>query len=159
MFYAFVLNIRSHCWILNLMLLMSWTLLCRAAQKLGKKKKRHHQQEPDLPQYPTKFNEVIKNSPPPAPPCLLRAAGRLQQPGIGKVLANSLLKNEVVKCVHIFVSLAKLLCVHNLSWCPCSGMFWTAVLQDGKREWCTKCLTFVITIQVLKWSNHFYRYL
>ncbi|XP_062588901.1 kinesin-like protein KIF26B isoform X4 [Saccostrea cucullata] len=57
----------------------------RAAQKLGKKKKKHHQQEPDLPQYNTKYNEVLKNSPPPAPPCLLRAAGRLQQPGIGKV--------------------------------------------------------------------------
>lgn len=61
------------------------SFFARAAQKLGKKKKRHQQQEPDLPLYPTKYNEVIKNTPPPAPPCLLRAAGRLQQPGIGKV--------------------------------------------------------------------------
>lgn len=64
------------------------SLFFRAAQKLGKKKKRHQQQEPDLPLYPTKYNEVIKNTPPPAPPCLLRAAGRLQQPGIGKVMCQ-----------------------------------------------------------------------
>ncbi|KAK3093323.1 hypothetical protein FSP39_014094 [Pinctada imbricata] len=64
---------------------MRFHIFNRAAQKLGKKKKRHQQQEPELPQYPTKFNEVLRVSPPPAPPCLLRAAGRLQQPGVGKV--------------------------------------------------------------------------
>lgn len=60
-------------------------------------------------------------------------------------------------CAHICLSCkiivcAQFMCRARISWCPCSGMFWSAVLQGGKLEWCTKCLTFVITIQVLKWS-------
>ncbi|KAK3772689.1 hypothetical protein RRG08_016100 [Elysia crispata] len=61
----------------------------RAAQKLGKKKKRHHSIEQDTgpppPTFPTRFSEVIRLTPPPAPPCLLRTVGRLQNPGMGKV--------------------------------------------------------------------------
>ncbi|XP_033736356.1 kinesin-like protein KIF26B isoform X2 [Pecten maximus] len=62
------------------------SFFARAAQKLSKKKKRLHQPpEPEPPPFPTKFYEIIRMTPPPAPPCLLRMAGRLQTPGVGKV--------------------------------------------------------------------------
>ncbi|XP_059172554.1 kinesin-like protein KIF26B isoform X2 [Physella acuta] len=65
------------------------SFFARAAQKLGKKKKRHHSQDqeplPALPTFPTNFSDVIRLTPPPAPPCLLRSGGRLQNPGMGKV--------------------------------------------------------------------------
>ncbi|WAR19363.1 KI26A-like protein [Mya arenaria] len=58
----------------------------RAAQKLShKKKKRHHQPEPELPTFPTKFSEIIRLSAPPCPPCLLRNSSRGQSSGMGKV--------------------------------------------------------------------------
>ncbi|XP_025104476.1 kinesin-like protein KIF26A isoform X2 [Pomacea canaliculata] len=57
----------------------------RAAQKLSKKKKRQQSQEPEPPSYPTSYGHVIRLTPPPAPPCLLRTVGRLQNPGVGKV--------------------------------------------------------------------------
>ncbi|XP_066550067.1 kinesin-like protein KIF26A isoform X2 [Amia ocellicauda] len=63
----------------------------RAAQKLNlssKRKKHHpplpHPQEPSI--YPTSFSAILQLSPPPAPPCLLRAVSKVKEnPGIGKV--------------------------------------------------------------------------
>lgn len=63
-------------------------MCCRAAQKLSKKKKRQQSQEPEPPSYPTSYGHVIRLTPPPAPPCLLRTVGRLQNPGVGKVRAH-----------------------------------------------------------------------
>ncbi|XP_023930783.1 kinesin-like protein KIF26B [Lingula anatina] len=60
----------------------------RAAQKLNissKKKRRREPPEPEPPPFPTRFSEIIHASPPPAPPCLLRTVGRIQNPGTGKV--------------------------------------------------------------------------
>nr|XP_020446632.1 kinesin-like protein KIF26A isoform X2 [Monopterus albus] len=63
----------------------------RAAQKLNlsSKRKKHqpsqlHPQEPSI--YPTNFSGILQVSPPPAPPCLLRAVSKVKEnPGIGKV--------------------------------------------------------------------------
>lgn len=60
-------------------------LYYRAAQKLGKKKRRHQPTQPDTPSFPTKFYEIVRTNPPPVPPCLLRTVGRAQNPGVGKV--------------------------------------------------------------------------
>ncbi|XP_071162087.1 kinesin-like protein KIF26A isoform X1 [Mytilus edulis] len=61
------------------------SFFARAAQKLGKKKRRHQATQPDTPSFPTKFYEVVRTNPPPIPPCLLRTVGRVQNPGVGKV--------------------------------------------------------------------------
>ncbi|XP_058470899.1 kinesin-like protein KIF26A isoform X1 [Solea solea] len=63
----------------------------RAAQKLNlsSKRKKHqpsllHSQEPSI--YPTNFSGILQVSPPPAPPCLLRAVSKVKEnPGMGKV--------------------------------------------------------------------------
>uniref|UniRef100_A0A3P8U5C9 Kinesin family member 26A n=1 Tax=Amphiprion percula TaxID=161767 RepID=A0A3P8U5C9_AMPPE len=63
----------------------------RAAQKLNlsSKRKKHqpslfHPQEPSI--YPTNFSGILQISPPPAPPCLLRAVSKVKEnPGMGKV--------------------------------------------------------------------------
>ncbi|XP_075964101.1 kinesin-like protein KIF26A [Anarhichas minor] len=63
----------------------------RAAQKLNlsSKRKKHqpsllHPQEPSI--YPTNFSGILQVSPPPAPPCLLRAVSKgKENPGMGKV--------------------------------------------------------------------------
>ncbi|XP_049596048.1 kinesin-like protein KIF26A isoform X2 [Syngnathus scovelli] len=63
----------------------------RAAQKLNlssKRKKQQpsllHPQEPSI--YPTNFSGILQVSPPPAPPCLLRASSKVKEnPGMGKV--------------------------------------------------------------------------
>ncbi|XP_054652553.1 kinesin-like protein KIF26A isoform X2 [Dunckerocampus dactyliophorus] len=63
----------------------------RAAQKLNlsSKRKKHqpsllHPQEPSV--YPTNFSGILQVSPPPAPPCLLRAVSKVKEnPGMGKV--------------------------------------------------------------------------
>ncbi|XP_056101507.1 kinesin-like protein KIF26A isoform X1 [Rhinichthys klamathensis goyatoka] len=63
----------------------------RAAQKLNLSSKRKKQQPPlAYPQepsiYPTNFSAVLQFSPPPAPPCLLRAGSKAKEnPGMGKV--------------------------------------------------------------------------
>uniref|UniRef100_A0A671QUD7 Kinesin-like protein KIF26A n=1 Tax=Sinocyclocheilus anshuiensis TaxID=1608454 RepID=A0A671QUD7_9TELE len=62
-----------------------------AAQKLNLSSKRKKQQPPLVyPQepsiYPTNFSAVLQFSPPPAPPCLLRAGSKAKEnPGMGKV--------------------------------------------------------------------------
>ncbi|XP_030642644.1 kinesin-like protein KIF26A [Chanos chanos] len=63
----------------------------RAAQKLNLSSKRKknqppllHPQEPSI--YPTNFSGILQVSPPPAPPCLLRAGSKVKEnPGMGKV--------------------------------------------------------------------------
>ncbi|XP_057200786.1 kinesin-like protein KIF26A isoform X3 [Triplophysa rosa] len=63
----------------------------KAAQKLNLSSKRKKQQPPLVyPQepsiYPTNFSAVLQFSPPPAPPCLLRAGSKAKEnPGMGKV--------------------------------------------------------------------------
>uniref|UniRef100_A0A3P9CDN7 Kinesin family member 26A n=1 Tax=Maylandia zebra TaxID=106582 RepID=A0A3P9CDN7_9CICH len=63
----------------------------RAAQKLNLSSKRKknlpsllNPQEPSI--YPTNFSGILQVSPPPAPPCLLRAVSKVKEnPGMGKV--------------------------------------------------------------------------
>lgn len=67
----------------------------RAAQKLNlsSKRKKHqpsllHPQEPSI--YPTNFSGILQVSPPPAPPCLLRAVSKVKEnPGMGKVRTDA----------------------------------------------------------------------
>nr|XP_055028290.1 kinesin-like protein KIF26A isoform X2 [Misgurnus anguillicaudatus] len=63
----------------------------KAAQKLNLSSKRKKQQpplaySPEPSIYPTNFSAVLQFSPPPAPPCLLRAGSKAKEnPGMGKV--------------------------------------------------------------------------
>ncbi|XP_074662541.1 uncharacterized protein LOC141915043 [Tubulanus polymorphus] len=63
------------------------SFFARAAQKLNisSKKKKRHQPEPEPPPFPTQFSDVIRLTPPPAPPGLVRGAGRVQAAAVGKV--------------------------------------------------------------------------
>ncbi|KAL0169802.1 hypothetical protein M9458_034398, partial [Cirrhinus mrigala] len=62
-----------------------------AAQKLNlsSKKKKQRPAPPvacDPPLFPTNFSGILQVSPPPAPPCLLRAVNKVKDtPGMGKV--------------------------------------------------------------------------
>ncbi|CAO2638607.1 Kinesin-like protein KIF26B, partial [Lemmus lemmus] len=64
---------------------------CRAAQKLNlsSKKKKHRPSTPsaaEAPLFATSFSGILQTSPPPAPPCLLRAVNKVKDtPGMGKV--------------------------------------------------------------------------
>ncbi|KFP83973.1 Kinesin-like KIF26B, partial [Acanthisitta chloris] len=63
----------------------------RAAQKLNlsSKKKKHRPSASSVPESPlfsTCFSSILQTSPPPAPPCLLRAVSKVKDtPGLGKV--------------------------------------------------------------------------
>ncbi|XP_005916794.2 kinesin-like protein KIF26A isoform X3 [Haplochromis burtoni] len=67
------------------------TMRVKAAQKLNLSSKRKknlpsllNPQEPSI--YPTNFSGILQVSPPPAPPCLLRAVSKVKEnPGMGKV--------------------------------------------------------------------------
>ncbi|XP_049319432.1 kinesin-like protein KIF26B isoform X3 [Astyanax mexicanus] len=67
------------------------SFFARAAQKLNlsSKKKKQRPAPPavcDPPLYPTNFSGILQVSPPPAPPCLLRAISKVRDnPGLGKV--------------------------------------------------------------------------
>ncbi|XP_048392067.1 kinesin-like protein KIF26B [Stegostoma tigrinum] len=68
------------------------SFFARAAQKLNlsSKKKKHHRSPaanvPESPLFPTNFSGILQASPPPAPPCLLRAINKVKEsPGMGKV--------------------------------------------------------------------------
>ncbi|XP_058881895.1 kinesin-like protein KIF26B isoform X1 [Acipenser ruthenus] len=67
------------------------SFLARAAQKLNlSSKKKKHRPSPsyvcDPPLFPTNFSAILQSSPPPAPPCLLRAVNKVKDnPGLGKV--------------------------------------------------------------------------
>ncbi|XP_026789752.3 kinesin-like protein KIF26A isoform X3 [Pangasianodon hypophthalmus] len=69
----------------------STSFFIRAAQKLNLSSKRKKPQPPMLqpPEpsiYPTNFSSILQLSPPPAPPCLLRASSKAKEnPGMGKV--------------------------------------------------------------------------
>ncbi|XP_039529332.1 kinesin-like protein KIF26B isoform X3 [Pimephales promelas] len=66
-------------------------MMDRAAQKLNlsSKKKKQRPAPPvacDPPLFPTNFSGILQVSPPPAPPCLLRAVNKVKDtPGMGKV--------------------------------------------------------------------------
>ncbi|KAL6477229.1 hypothetical protein MHYP_G00130640 [Metynnis hypsauchen] len=70
---------------------------CRAAQKLNlsSKKKKQRPVPPvvcDPPLFPTNFSGILQVSPPPAPPCLLRAISKVRDnPGLGKSRGSRLL--------------------------------------------------------------------
>ncbi|NXM94639.1 KI26B protein, partial [Sylvia borin] len=67
------------------------SFFARAAQKLNlsSKKKKHRPSAssiPDSPLFSTCFSSILQTSPPPAPPCLLRAVSKVKDtPGLGKV--------------------------------------------------------------------------
>ncbi|XP_076834810.1 kinesin-like protein KIF26B isoform X2 [Brachyhypopomus gauderio] len=67
------------------------SFFARAAQKLNlsSKKKKQRPAPPvvrDPPLFPTNFSGILQVSPPPAPPCLLRAVSKVRDnPGLGKV--------------------------------------------------------------------------
>lgn len=81
----------------------------RAAQKLNlsSKRKKHppsllHPQEPSI--YPTNFSGILQVSPPPAPPCLLRAVSKVKEnPGMGKVRTDyiniDIVVSEFLQCI------------------------------------------------------------
>ncbi|KAF7665825.1 hypothetical protein LDENG_00130760 [Lucifuga dentata] len=68
---------------------MDWKELAAQKLNLSSKRKKHqpsllHPQEPSI--YPTNFSGILQVSPPPAPPCLLRAVSKVKEnPGMGKV--------------------------------------------------------------------------
>ncbi|NXL88166.1 KI26B protein, partial [Alectura lathami] len=67
------------------------SFFARAAQKLNlsSKKKKHRpsaSSAPESPLFSTNFSSILQASPPPAPPCLLRAVSKVKDtPGVGKV--------------------------------------------------------------------------
>ncbi|XP_055570896.1 kinesin-like protein KIF26B [Falco cherrug] len=67
------------------------SFFARAAQKLNlsSKKKKHRPSASSVPESPlfsTSFSSILQASPPPAPPCLLRAVSKVKDtPGLGKV--------------------------------------------------------------------------
>lgn len=67
------------------------SFFARAAQKLNlsSKKKKHRPSTPsaaEAPLFATSFSGILQTSPPPAPPCLLRAVNKVKDtPGMGKV--------------------------------------------------------------------------
>ncbi|NP_001155137.1 kinesin-like protein KIF26B [Mus musculus] len=67
------------------------SFFARAAQKLNlsSKKKKHRPSTPSVaeaPLFATSFSGILQTSPPPAPPCLLRAVNKVKDtPGMGKV--------------------------------------------------------------------------
>ncbi|XP_017271511.1 kinesin-like protein KIF26A isoform X2 [Kryptolebias marmoratus] len=69
--------------------MMDWKELAAQKLNLSSKRKKHqpsplHPQEPSI--YPTNFSGILQVSPPPAPPCLLRAVSKVKEnPGMGKV--------------------------------------------------------------------------
>ncbi|KAJ8288906.1 hypothetical protein COCON_G00015650 [Conger conger] len=68
---------------------MDWRDLAAQKLNLSSKRKKHQpplplSQEPSI--YPTSFSGILQVSPPPAPPCLLRAVSKVKDnPGMGKV--------------------------------------------------------------------------
>uniref|UniRef100_A0AAY4BEP8 Kinesin motor domain-containing protein n=1 Tax=Denticeps clupeoides TaxID=299321 RepID=A0AAY4BEP8_9TELE len=67
------------------------SFFARAAQKLNLSSKKKKQRPAPLvacdpPLFPTNFSGILQMSPPPAPPCLLRAVNKVKDnPGLGKV--------------------------------------------------------------------------
>lgn len=69
---------------------LSYVFPSRAAQKLNlsskKKKHRPTSSTAEPPLFATSFSGILQTSPPPAPPCLLRAVNKVKDtPGLGKV--------------------------------------------------------------------------
>ncbi|GIY55291.1 hypothetical protein CDAR_578741 [Caerostris darwini] len=61
----------------------------RAAQRLNlsskKRRRQHHHPDSEPPPFLTNFAEILRVSPPPVPPSLLRSVGRKENFSIGKV--------------------------------------------------------------------------
>lgn len=74
----------------------------RAAQKLNlsSKKKKHRPSASSVPESPlfsTCFSSILQTSPPPAPPCLLRAVSKVKDtPGLGKVGLGNITKTLIL---------------------------------------------------------------
>ncbi|XP_057626126.1 kinesin-like protein KIF26B isoform X2 [Chionomys nivalis] len=68
---------------------MDWTAVAAQKLNLSSKKKKHRPSTPsaaEAPLFATSFSGVLQTSPPPAPPCLLRAVNKVKDtPGMGKV--------------------------------------------------------------------------
>lgn len=87
--------------------------LSRAAQKLNlsSKRKKHqpsllHPQEPSI--YHTNFSGILQVSPPPAPPCLLRAVSKVKEnPGMGKVRTDLYQYTQKTQSWSIIIMLVK----------------------------------------------------
>lgn len=85
----------------GVVLAYSCPLSHRAAQKLNlsSKKKKHRPSASSVPESPlfsTSFSSILQTSPPPAPPCLLRAVSKVKDtPGLGKVGLGSITETLV----------------------------------------------------------------
>lgn len=97
----------------------------RAAQKLNlsSKKKKHRpsaSSAPESPLFSTSFSSILQTSPPPAPPCLLRAVSKVKDtPGVGKVGLTSITKT-LIFCGRRFFPCAK----HQENWKSTLFLVW-----------------------------------
>ncbi|XP_036057998.1 kinesin-like protein KIF26B isoform X2 [Onychomys torridus] len=69
--------------------MMDWKTVAAQKLNLSSKKKKHRPSTPsaaEAPLFATSFSGILQTSPPPAPPCLLRAVNKVKDtPGLGKV--------------------------------------------------------------------------
>nr|XP_042114636.1 kinesin-like protein KIF26B isoform X2 [Peromyscus maniculatus bairdii] len=69
--------------------MMDWKAVAAQKLNLSSKKKKHRPSTPsaaEAPLFATSFSGILQTSPPPAPPCLLRAVNKVKDtPGMGKV--------------------------------------------------------------------------
>ncbi|XP_060220754.1 kinesin-like protein KIF26B isoform X2 [Meriones unguiculatus] len=69
--------------------MMDWKAVAAQKLNLSSKKKKHRPSTPSVaeaPLFATSFSGILQTSPPPAPPCLLRAVNKVKDtPGMGKV--------------------------------------------------------------------------
>ncbi|XP_077200487.1 kinesin-like protein KIF26B isoform X5 [Paroedura picta] len=69
--------------------MMDWRAVAAQKLNLSSKKKKHRPSTSSVsesPLFATKFSTILQTSPPPAPPCLLRAVNKVKDtPGLGKV--------------------------------------------------------------------------
>ncbi|XP_053463496.1 kinesin-like protein KIF26B isoform X2 [Nycticebus coucang] len=70
-------------------MMMDWKVVAAQKLNLSSKKKKHRPSTSSLaepPPFATSFSGILQTSPPPAPPCLLRAVNKVKDtPGLGKV--------------------------------------------------------------------------
>ncbi|XP_054706519.1 kinesin-like protein KIF26B [Uloborus diversus] len=70
----------------------------KAAQRLNlsskKRRRQHHHPDSEPPPFLTNFSEILRVSPPPVPPSLLRSVGRKENFSIGKVKVMLRIKND-----------------------------------------------------------------
>ncbi|KAF7472015.1 Hypothetical predicted protein [Marmota monax] len=70
-------------------MMMDWKAVAAQKLNLSSKKKKHRPSTSSVaetPLFATSFSGILQTSPPPAPPCLLRAVNKVKDtPGLGKV--------------------------------------------------------------------------